>query len=275
MKDKIARAIEVLRENEPKDGKGYGLAFSGGKDSIVIKQLAIESGVKFKAFYSVTTIDPPKLVRYIKREHPDVEWLKNPKGGFFKRMVEKGMAPSFYMRWCCAEFKEQSLKEFSAKIIGVRKAESLRRAKRWDEVVEDREQANAIIVCPIVDWTDADVWHFIASRRLSYCELYDKGYSRLGCIACPMTTVKNIKRQLAEYPHFEKAYRKAFDAMWERWHNVVVEKPTPHLHFSTRFKSGEEWFLYSINRGHPEEAAQETCQMELMFTGGSEKGGAK
>ena len=271
MKDKIARAIEVLRANEPKDSKGYGLAFSGGKDSIAIKRLAIEAGVKFKAFYSVTTIDPPELVRYIKREHPDVEWLKNPKGGFFKRMVEKGIAPSHFARWCCAEFKERSMDEFFAKIIGVRKAESVRRAKRWDEVVADNQRANAIIVCPIVDWSDADVWHFIASRNLPYCELYDKGYSRLGCIACPMASAKNIKRELAAYPHFEKALRKAFEAMWERWHNVIVEKPSPHLHYSSRFKSGEEWFLHSINRGHPEEE-QETCQMELMYAGGSEKG---
>ena len=66
LQEKIDRAIEVLRENEPKDGKGYALAFSGGKDSCVIKQLAMEAGVKFNAFYSMTTIDPPELVCFIR-----------------------------------------------------------------------------------------------------------------------------------------------------------------------------------------------------------------
>ena len=37
LQEKIDRAIAVLRENEPKDEKGYALAFSGGKDSCVIK----------------------------------------------------------------------------------------------------------------------------------------------------------------------------------------------------------------------------------------------
>ena len=82
LQDKIDRAIEALRENEPKDDKGHALAFSGGKDSCVIKQLAIEAGVKFNAFYSVTTIDPPELVRFIKEHRigsvmqvDDTSWL--------------------------------------------------------------------------------------------------------------------------------------------------------------------------------------------------------
>lgn len=274
MKDKIINAIKLLRENEPKDGKGYGLAFSGGKDSIVLKQLAIESGVIFKAFYSVTTIDPPELVRYIKKHHSEVDWLRNPKGGFFKRLIEKGIAPSFLIRWCCNEFKEQSLREYSAKIIGVRAAESPRRAKRWKSVVEDNQQKGAIIVCPIVDWSDADVWHFIASRRLPYCELYDEGFSRLGCIGCPLASAANMREELARWPAYERAYRQAFRTMWERWHNMQTEhkhKDAPSTfspHWSSKFASGDEWFEYHFNRGH---SVSEDCQMELLFTGGMEK----
>ena len=273
MDKKFESAIQLLRDNEPKDGKGYGLAFSGGKDSIVIKQLAIESGVKFNAFYSVTTIDPPELVRFIKEYHSDVAWLRNPKGGFFKRLIEKGIPPSFMIRWCCAEFKEQSLREYSAKIIGVRAAESPRRAKRWKSVVDDNQQRGAIIVCPIVDWSDADVWHFIASRKLPYCSLYDDGFSRLGCIGCPLASAKNRRAELARWPSYEKAYRQAFCAMWERWHNVIIEhkhKNAPSTfapHYAAKFANGDEWFEHYFNRGN---APLEDCQMELMFVGGSE-----
>lgn len=69
LETKINRAIDVLRINEPTGG--YGLAFSGGKDSCVIKQLAIESGVKFKAFYSVTTFTPNEIdiiARYMRQD---------------------------------------------------------------------------------------------------------------------------------------------------------------------------------------------------------------
>lgn len=267
---KIDRAIKLLRDNEPKGGKGYGLAFSGGKDSCVIKQLAIEAGVKFKAAYSLTTMDQPPLLRFIREKHPDVEWLCN--GHFFSLMKKKGMPPNFRMRYCCHELKEQSLNGFSAKIIGVRASESLRRAKRWREVVEDNQRAGAIIVCPIVYWTEQDVWNFIKVRNVPYCDLYDKGYKRLGCIACPMTSVKNIKRELAAYPKFDAALRKAFNDMWEQWHDKTMPakgKYPERKHFSSRFKNGKEWYEHYINRGHP--PLEETCQMELLFVGSNEE----
>lgn len=269
LQNKIDRAIQLLRDNEPKDDNGYGLAFSGGKDSIVIKQLAIESGVKFKAFYSQTTIDHPKLVEYIKKEHSDVEWIY-AKLGFFGLMIKKGMPPNFRQRYCCYELKEQSLNGFSTKIIGVRASESIRRAKRWKEVVEDNQRKNCFIVCPIVDWNEQDVWDFIKERKLPYCELYDKGYTRLGCIACPLTSIKNIKRELKQYPQFDKAMRKTFDVMWDKWHDKILQARgsfPERKHFSSRFKSGAEWYEHHINRGHPERQTDETCQMELMFTG--------
>lgn len=62
-----ARAIALLRLHEPPEG--YYLAFSGGKDSCVIKELAKRAGVKFDAHYGNTTIDPPELVRFIKKFH--------------------------------------------------------------------------------------------------------------------------------------------------------------------------------------------------------------
>ena len=42
--DKVQRSIERLRLFEPEDG--YFLAFSGGKDSVVIHRLAQMAGVK-------------------------------------------------------------------------------------------------------------------------------------------------------------------------------------------------------------------------------------
>lgn len=265
LQNKINRAIQLLRDNEPKDDKGYGLAFSGGKDSIVIKQLAIESGVKFKAFYAQTTIDPPELVQYIRKHHSDVQWLVNKKGGFFKRLIEIGHFPSRFARWCCAEFKEQSIKNVQAKVIGVRASESLRRKKLWKERVEDMVNKGCYIVCPIVEWSDDDVWDFIRERKLPYCELYDKGYTRLGCIGCPMANIKHRWEDFERYPTFKDAYLKPSDKMWKRHHDRITRKGT--LHWSNKFKSGKEWFDYWMSNKSFAEWQQETCQMELMFTG--------
>jgi len=69
--DKVQVAIERLRAFEPPEG--YRLAYSGGKDSAVIKKLAEMAGVKFEARYECTSCDPPELVRFIKAQK-DVHW---------------------------------------------------------------------------------------------------------------------------------------------------------------------------------------------------------
>jgi len=69
-KDKIDAAIELIRQYEPEGG--YFLAFSGGKDSIVIYDLAVKAGVKFDAHYNNTQIGPPELRLFIKRNYYNV-----------------------------------------------------------------------------------------------------------------------------------------------------------------------------------------------------------
>lgn len=66
--DKVQRAIDILRSFEPPEG--YFLAFSGGKDSQCVYHLAKMAGVKFDAHYSVTSVDPPELCRFIKKITP-------------------------------------------------------------------------------------------------------------------------------------------------------------------------------------------------------------
>ena len=73
---KLQHSIELLQKSEElalrysKDG--FFLAFSGGKDSQALYHVAVLALVKFKAHYSLTTLDPPEVVRFIKTEYPDV-----------------------------------------------------------------------------------------------------------------------------------------------------------------------------------------------------------
>lgn len=62
--DLIRRAERLALKMQP--GKGFWLAFSGGKDSQCIYHLAKLAGVKFEAHYAVTTLDHPELVRFIR-----------------------------------------------------------------------------------------------------------------------------------------------------------------------------------------------------------------
>lgn len=45
---------------------------------------------------------------------------------------------------------------------------------------------------PLMIWNDDDIWGYIKKFKLDYCEVYDKGYERTGCIFC-MFGVHNEK----------------------------------------------------------------------------------
>ena len=79
--DKIQRAIDLLQANEPDEG--YFVAFSVGKDSVVILDLIKQAQVKYEAYYCNTTIDPPELRLFIRRYYPEVIWLQ-PKYTMFE-----------------------------------------------------------------------------------------------------------------------------------------------------------------------------------------------
>lgn len=62
---------------------------------------------------------------------------------------------------------------------------------------------------PLSIWTDENIWEYIRTYIISYCELYDKGYLRTGCMVCGFgaqyETSPNRFELLAE--SHPKAYR--------------------------------------------------------------------
>lgn len=240
--DKVKIAIERLKTFEPPEG--YYLAFSGGKDSCVIKQLAIESGVKFDSHYSVTTIDPPDLIYFIKEHHKDVVW-ERPEKAFLTRMVEKATIPSRMCRWCCEEYKERKPNATGRLIVtGIRKAESKRRSKR--KMVEQclRDKSQRFLHC-IIDWLDEDVWEYIKDRELPYCKLYDEGWKRIGCLMCPMTTKENRLKEIKRYPSYEKQFKKAV--------TKVYSKAKNRSPFFRKIKNPQElWEWWLTGKGNKE-----------------------
>ena len=234
LETKIEAAIAFLKRAERLALKmqpehGFWLAFSGGKDSCVILELAKMAGIKFTAYYNVTTIDPPELVRFIIEKHPEVIRL-HPKKSFFQLVREKGFLPMRNIRYCCKELKERAdLGGGNCSIVGVRAAESKRRAKQGAEVkvfkkkevimkkLSETEKTqfqcvdgkDKVLISPILDWTTADVWNFIRQYNVPYCELYDKGFHRIGCLFCPYARDYERQREVLRYPKYYQGLRKA------------------------------------------------------------------
>lgn len=262
VRDKVKISIERLQAFEPPEG--YYLAFSGGKDSQCIYHLAKEAGVKFDAHYNKTTVDPPELVHFIKRQYPDVSI--DSAGVTMWQLIEKKGLPTRLKRWCCSQLKEHG-GEGRICITGVRWAESTKRKARkpfeivtekfadkklFDDNDEDRRLFENCtvkgkrVVNPIIDWNDADVWEFIKSRKLNYCELYDQGFDRLGCIGCPMADMNRI-HEFERYPKFKQAYLRSI----ARFLPGYIERKKLKGQ-EPQFTTAEEmfdWWIYGTAKG--------------------------
>ncbi|MEX0598909.1 MAG: phosphoadenosine phosphosulfate reductase family protein [Candidatus Paceibacterota bacterium] len=228
---KIDVAIQTIQKAESLALKyqdyGFHLAFSGGKDSQVIYELCKMAGVKFRPVMQVTTIDPPELMRFVRKNYPDVI-LERPKTNFYNLIVKYHSLPTMMRRFCCKELKEQS-GGGTVTIIGIRRAESNKRAKRNELEISNHKYSNSldqfnidnenqilcingkdkILLSPIINWTNSDVWNFIRNNKIEYCELYDHGYRRIGCMFCPNCTVKSKQRDRRNYPRVEKMIKKS------------------------------------------------------------------
>ncbi|MDZ4181173.1 MAG: phosphoadenosine phosphosulfate reductase family protein [Coriobacteriia bacterium] len=197
-------AIALLRASEPPDG--YYLAFSGGKDSTVIYDLAVRAGVKFDAHYSVTTVDPPELVYHIRKHYLDVKFDHHGGLTMWQLIVKKRYPPTRVARYCCEALKEGG-GVGRVVVTGIRWAESAKRSKRRQaEVCYTGKKS---YLNPIISWSDDDVWGYIRERGVPYCALYDEGFKRLGCVMCPMQGRAGMLRDADRWPKIAAAYKRA------------------------------------------------------------------
>lgn len=223
LKRGISRCIEF--QNRDKERVNI-LGFSGGKDSIATYLVMVRSGIPFIPVYSLTSVDPPELVQYIKKIfnpwaesnlYPTVRfakyniWKSGENKGKLKTMwallSNRAIPPTRLARYCCDELKERTGQEGDTIFTGVRWEES--RARRERQIVNFYK--GKIMVRPIVDWSEVEVWSYILENEIPYCKLYDRGWDRLGCIGCPLGS--NQKKELALYPKYRKLYIKSFDNM--------------------------------------------------------------
>lgn len=81
-----------------------------------------------------------------------------------------------------------------------------------------------ILVSPIIYWTERDVWEFLNSNKIPHCELYDEGYTRIGCICCPMSSYRQKIREVKRWPHVKRNWIKAIQWMKDNGYSNHVEE---------------------------------------------------
>lgn len=269
------KAIERIKMASRMSLHHYGLplvcTYSGGKDSDVMLELFKRSGVPFEVHNSHTTADAPQTVYHIREVFRGLElqgikctidYHVQPDGSrvtMWNLIPRKLMPPTRIVRYCCSELKET----FGAGryiSTGIRWSESSRR-KEWgsfsqpdnrihasDEIMLNSEndikrkliehclQKNKMVVNPIIDWKDSDVWEYIKSERIHVNCLYKEGFDRIGCIGCPMAGKKRWF-EFGVFPKYKNAYISAFDRM-------IRERERERRMLETKWKTGEEAFLW-------------------------------
>ena len=223
------------------------ITYSGGKDSDVLLHLAEASGIKFEVLHSLTTADAPQTVYHVRDTFHRLEG-KGIKCTVDKHVQPDGsrltmwnliprtlIPPTRLARYCCSKLKEGGGKgRFIA--TGVRWDESAARKKNRGalEVITSKKETSLIlsndnsedrrlfescqlkgkrVVNPIVDWKTDDVLDYIESEHICMNPLYGCGFSRVGCIGCPMAGKAGREAEFAMFPKFKAAYIRAFDTM--------------------------------------------------------------
>ena len=170
-----------------------------------------------------------------------------PKRSLWRIMRETLVVPSRVMRVCCSELKERRMPDAPYIVTGVRWAESAgRRAKSGIAMVYTAsapppssprytagEQAAAAagllttddassrrlfeqcamrgvrVLNPIIDWSDDDVRSYLRSRGIEGNPLYKEGWTRIGCVGCPLAGRRAREIAFARYPKLYKAWADA------------------------------------------------------------------
>ena len=210
LEKKVEQAVKLLQVCYKSAGEPMEVAYSGGKDSDVILELAKISGIEYRAIYKNSTIDPPGTIKHVKENRVEI---RRPKDSFFSMMSKRGY-PNRYKRFCCSVLKEYKILDNS--VMGIRKCESTKRAKMYTEPTACRiygskkNHVNAIY--PILDWSDEDELEFIVERGIKLHPLYYREdgsidiTKRLGCMCCPLKYYKKRLQDFKQYPGMVKAY---------------------------------------------------------------------
>lgn len=245
-------AIERLKAASEMSQHAYGLPLvitdSGGKDSQVVKELAIRAGIQFEIMHNHTTADAPETVRFVRSEAKRFEELgvkykintpmyKGKRTSMWALIPQKLMPPTRIVRYCCSILKEQG---GTGRFIttGVRWAESESRKNNrgiFEKISADKAGRIILtndnddkrrlfencrlkakrVVNPIIDWSDNDVWDFLHDAKCTVNHLYKEGFCRVGCVGCPMAGKHGREEEFLRWPKYKQLYINAFDKMLE------------------------------------------------------------
>ena len=127
--------------------------------------------------------------RVVRVYEPDAEHAE----AFVQVHGDDAMYQSLELRKACCNIRKmvplaKALQGKKAWVTGLRREQSNARSEvlaiEPPALVPGAVSATITKVNPLADWTNGDVWHFIASHHVPYNALHDKFYPSIGCAPC-------------------------------------------------------------------------------------------
>lgn len=167
-------------------------ASSLGAEDMVVTHLMAETGVTSSIFVLDTRMlhdETLALIGRLEARYSVKVDVYQPDAAVAEQFVasngKDAMYKSLTLRKACCDFRkmlplERALAGKKAWITGLRREQSNARAEvHAIEPGPERAKIN-----PLADWTNGDVWHFIATHNLPYNPLHDAFFPSIGCAPC-------------------------------------------------------------------------------------------
>ena len=280
----IRKAEKLALIYDPENG--FYNTFSGGKDSQALYYIVKMSGVKFQTHINFTSVDPADIVRFVKTQYPSVIrhkpqvsiYKKAIEMGILPTMIRRWCCQEYKEIGGAGKVKligirsEESVKrskrneievsakkfsgnieefkEWSNKKIERKKKHTLKNQDEFsiknDNEVRCINGKDSILISPIFNWTQKDVWYFLNNIiKAPHCKLYDERQTRIGCIMCPMSSLKQIQKDIEKYPYVKKKW---IDTIKEMRRNGRFDYKYTDNPNATEDEIAENIFDYWISR---------------------------
>ncbi len=211
MDQKVEHSKQVIRDAIKKYWPRIAIACSFGKDSMIVTHLAKQIKPDIKVFSVMTKFKPRETFEYLKMMNkqmnlnvtvymvadrvPDVlkddgievVLLSSERFNKIFSENEKKTGKKLYENLpdeCCRLLKveptKEAVKDLDAWICGLRNTEGRTRA----DFKEIEKKGGLVKINPILVWTEADVWRYMAINNIPAHPWYANGYRSLGCEPC-------------------------------------------------------------------------------------------
>lgn len=283
----IRKAESLALAYDPDNG--FFNTFSGGKDSQCLYHIVKMAGVKHKTHMNLTSVDPPEVIRFVKTEYPDVVLAKPKDSIFhiaikknilptkrvrwccaeYKEMAGAGKVTLIGIRHSESSRRakrsevEVSNHGYSGNLEGLaeyrkqRNSSGRKPRKGKFSIINVNGESEvgcihgkeSLLISPIIDWTEDDVWTFLNTLDIKHCCLYDEGFTRIGCILCPMSKRSQKEIGMKRWPHVKRNWIKAIKEIRRGgvfadgyiWWNIPISlAPLPRAGW--RFRTGSQQY---------------------------------